>query len=298
MDLLARPHRRVLRGAGAITLLATPTDAAGSSRRSWPRSSKSLFWRDGATLVRASRSTADPLATPRASTRWKRRRLPGVEVGMSRLLSLALAALTLAPAPAHACWTGLAANTEGVELQFMGSLAGTWDPARMQSIATWLARIDAIAPDDLFINADRRRFTMLCGDCTPADNLRWDGELATLFDRIADHLDVDARTRRAALKLTAPAYTVQVASFADRADADSVALSLNQGEDGVTAHGFVEIGGHPSFNDSAHVVTVDRDGAPVHRVFVGAFLSRADAEAAQAEIHESAGLRGFVRTLV
>lgn len=44
-----------------------------------------------------------------------------------------------------------------------------------------------------------------------------------------------------------------------------------------------------------HVVTVDHDGAPVYRVFVGAFLSHADAEA---RVHDEADLRGYVRSLV
>lgn len=215
-----------------------------------------------------------------------------------RLLALALAALTLAPAPAHACWDGLRVETEGIELQLMGQLAGAWDPARMQSFATWMARINAIAPDDLWILATDKDVTLTCETCAPHDNKRWDGELATLFDHVAKSVGADLKAKRQALALDTTAYTVQIAAFADRTDADRAAARINNHADVTAVHGFLEIGGFPAMNDAAHVVTVDHDGAPVHRVLVGAFLSRTAAAEAQASLHTDTGLRGFVRPLV
>lgn len=216
-----------------------------------------------------------------------------------RLAALTLAAATFtAAAPAHACWDGLEAVTAGVYLQLMGDAVGTWDPARVQAFATWLARIDALSPDDLEIQAFTGEVFVHCDSCPENRKLRWDGELSSLFDRVATAVGADRKTRRQALAQDATAYTVQVASFADRADADRAAGRLNDREDSIDAHGFVQIGGFPSFNPAAHVVAADHDGTPVYRVVVGAFLSRADAATAQAEVHEQTGLRGFVRSLV
>ncbi len=53
-----------------------------------------------------------------------------------------------------------------------------------------------------------------------------------------------------------------------------------------------------AWNDCAHVVDARaRDGKPLHRVLVGAFLDEAEARAALAAIVTHTSLRGFVRTL-
>lgn len=215
---------------------------------------------------------------------------------LGRLLTVACLALT--PAPALACWDGLLAESADVRLQLMGGAAGTWDPARMQSFATWLTRIDAIAPDFLEVIATDHDVTVFCDTCKNSENLKWDGDLATLFDRVAKAVGADRKTRRQALEQDATAYTVQIAAFATKADADALARKLNGQADSLETHGFVQIGGFPSMNDTTHVVAVSHETGPVYRVVVGAFLSRADAEAAQTLVHEETSLRGFVRPLV
>ena len=217
---------------------------------------------------------------------------------LRRLLALTVACLALTPTPARACWDGLLAESADVRLQLMGGAAGTWDPARVQSFATWLTRIDALAPDFLEVIATERDLTLFCDTCTNAENLRWDGDLATLFERVASTLDIDRKTKRNALAKDTTAYTVQIAAFADQAEADALARRLNGQADSLEVHGFVQIGGFPAMNDTTHVVAVAHETGPVYRVLVGAFLSRADAEAAQTLVHAETSLRGFVRPLV
>lgn len=217
---------------------------------------------------------------------------------LRRLLALTVACLALTPASARACWDGLLAESADVRLQLMGGAAGTWDPARMQSFATWLTRIDAIAPDFLEVLASEHDVTIFCDTCKNAENLKWNGDLATLFDRVAKAVGADRKTRLHALEQDTTAYTVQIAAFATQAEADALALKLNGQADSLETHGFVQIGGFPAMNDTTHVVAVSHETGPVYRVIVGAFLSRADAEAAQAHVHEETSLRGFVRPLV
>lgn len=217
---------------------------------------------------------------------------------LRRLLALTVACLALTPAPARACWDGLLAESADVRLQLMGGAAGAWDPARVQAFATWLTRIDALAPDFLEVIATERDLTLFCDTCTNAENLKWDGDLATLFEKVARAVGADRKARRDALAQDATAYTVQIAAFATQAEADALALKLNGKADSLETHGFVQIGGFPAMNDTTHVVAVAHETGPVYRVLVGAFLSRADAEAAQTLVHAETSLRGFVRPLV
>ncbi|MFO0601539.1 MAG: SPOR domain-containing protein [Polyangiales bacterium] len=55
------------------------------------------------------------------------------------------------------------------------------------------------------------------------------------------------------------------------------------------AHGFIEVGGFPASNPTAHVLTA----CGVHRVVVGAFLDREEAAALAASL----GSGAWVRTL-
>ena len=120
-----------------------------------------------------------------------------------------------------------------------------------------------------------------------------DGTMDRLFRVLARELGVSPAERRAALGATSGAHTVQVAASRDRAAAEALAERLaDQGE-----HGFYEAGGFPALNATAHVVEgVDASGAPVYRVFVGAFLEGADAERVASRLR-AAGRRAFVRPL-
>jgi cell division septation protein DedD len=67
---------------------------------------------------------------------------------------------------------------------------------------------------------------------------------------------------------------------------------------GKIKHGFITVGGFPAYNPTAHVVLgKDAAGSPAHRVFVGAFLSRGDADRVEASVRKALGIKGFVRPL-
>lgn len=197
-----------------------------------------------------------------------------------------------AAGPARACWDG-ELGTIG-DVTYMGGRVG-WDADRARELATWLARLDAVLPDDasLMIEWD---FVSLCRDGA-CDDWRWDGRsFAALFREVSRRSGAAPASIRRARGLTTPVHTVQVAALSDRARAEALAQRIT--EAGAGAHGFYETGGFPADNPVAHVISgSDAQGREVHRVLVGAFVDRREATASRDRLEGQLGLRGMVRAL-
>lgn len=197
---------------------------------------------------------------------------------MLRFLVLVLALSR--PAPALACWDGTHAVVGRVELS-SGSLE--WSVHEVVTIATWLGRIDAVLPDDASVRIEHDVAIVERDDGTSFEVSWPGGSLETLFTRIAHETGAGRARVRAARRHVTPVFTVQVASMPGREAAERLTTMI-EGE-----HGFLEVGGFPADNPTAHVV--EEGGA--HVVLVGAFLDRSEAAAVASAI----GPRAFVRQL-
>jgi hypothetical protein len=177
-----------------------------------------------------------------------------------------------------------------------------WSPGMIREIALWGARIDALLPAGTRLDSELGTITFCktlpdgaCGESV-AELPYGDGELPSLFGTIAVLTHGSSNEIRRIMALTLAPLTVQ--TFASRSErrADAVAASIDAA--GAGEHGFITVGGFPAYNSTAHVVAgKDAAGSPVHRVFVGAFLSRGDAAAVEASMRKALGIKGFVRPL-
>lgn len=197
------------------------------------------------------------------------------------MLRFMILALTLSwSAPALACWDGTYAVVGRVELS---SDELEWSTGQVVATATWLGRIDAVLPDDASLRIDHGTATVEYDDGTSFD-VSWSGDsLEALFVRVAHETGASPDRVRAARRHVTPVFTVQVAALPGREAAERL-TTLIEGE-----HGFLEVGGFPADNPTAHVV--EEGGA--HVVLVGAFLDRSEAAAVASAI----GPRAFVRQL-
>jgi hypothetical protein len=229
------------------------------------------------------------------------------------LLTATLVTLA-APSRAHACWDGYAASAGNAHISVdTGEGSPPWTPALVRHVASWLVRIDALLPPGATVDAGPWHDGTVCG-AAAADgscareigSFDWNGEMASLFGTVAGLVHASPASRRKARALRVTTWTVQVFAARDEARAGRVADELNErakrGDDDFTCdEGFISVGGFPSWNDCAHVVDARaRNGSPLHRVLVGAFLDEAGARAELASIASHPplpGLRGFVRTL-
>jgi hypothetical protein len=203
----------------------------------------------------------------------------------SALLSLLL--LTLVPRSGAACWDGVAARHGRVvvnEHDQEGTSA--WSPELVLHHARWIRRIDALLPPGASVELDHLWITLRCPAATD-NSLYWRGTLPELFERVAARCGVPAARRARALATTVTVYTVQVLATASELRAREVARAVDATERG--AHGFIEVGGFPAFNPTAHVLS---DGG-VHRVVVGAFLDRGQAAALAASLGGGAWVRAL-----
>jgi hypothetical protein len=175
----------------------------------------------------------------------------------------------------------------------------TWTPARARELADWLVRVEALVPPGHVATACE--FTIdVCkagssSSCVGGE--RWERQTYWGFFRtVARLVKAKPAVVRAALQKQATPFTVQVAVGYDAAGARALARRLNRTPP--AEHGFYEAGGFPAQNDAVHVIA-DRDdeGAPIYRVVVGAYLTRAEARATAAKLRTAAGLRSFVRPL-
>lgn len=121
--------------------------------------------------------------------------------------------------------------------------------------------------------------------------LEWhDGHYLTLFREVARIVGASPADVARARSLETPVYVVQVGVFAERRGADALAAQVSSRDE--AEHGFLEAGGFPADNPEAHVVTI-ASARELHRVYVGAFVDRGEAEALAASLGE----RAFVRAL-
>jgi hypothetical protein len=219
-------------------------------------------------------------------------------------LSVLATVLVALPSAAHACWDGYAGEIPHVSV---GMQAGsrTWSPDTARELAQWLVRIDALRPQghsvsawDGAVRVCEERSGPRATSCLGDDHWdRWDGRTFwSMFRAVALAVGAKPVAVRAALQRKATPFTVQVAVGYDERGARALARRFNQTHP--ADHGFYEAGGFPADNDVVHVMA-DRDdeGAPIFRVVVGAYLTRAEAQATVVRVRAAAGLQGFVRPL-
>lgn len=220
----------------------------------------------------------------------------------SRILPTVLAAAAFAvaaPVTASACWDGVYVETDKVSLAISaGTSDAQWSPERARSYAKWAGRLAALVPDGKTVSIEHG-FITVCDDtaktCKDIERTWDDPHLFNLFELTADVLGASGRTIAQARRTTVEPLTVQAAATHDLKVAYSLAERINNAT--LSIGGFLDVGGFPATNDTAHVVESWKDDTAVYHVVVGAFLDRDDADAATITLREEVGLKGFVRAL-
>jgi hypothetical protein len=179
----------------------------------------------------------------------------------------------------------------------------TWDPTEIREVALWGSRIDALLPAGTHLDSELGTITFCktlpdgtCG-ASLADIPYGNEPLPALFGQTAILTHASPAAIRRAMTLTVAPLTVQVFASKSPGRAGAVASAIDAADEAGDS-GFINVGGFPANNPTAHVVAgIDAAGKPIHRVLVGAFLARADAAAAEARVRKALGLKGFVRPL-
>ncbi|NUP09492.1 MAG: hypothetical protein HOW73_25865 [Polyangiaceae bacterium] len=195
-----------------------------------------------------------------------------------------------APSSAHACWDGYDASIGPLTI-LQAESAGSWSPAQARLVARWGTRIARLLPVDAKLSIELGSAWCEgngCGSVTgfDVDLDRWQNT----FDEIAKQFAVSKAVRDDALEADPEVYTVQVfaGTLVGARDLKEKVIGL-----GGDFFGFYAAGGYPANKDDAHILG---DGTSVHRVVVGAYLSKTEAEAAAKRL-AAAGFKGFVREL-
>jgi hypothetical protein len=115
-------------------------------------------------------------------------------------------------------------------------------------------------------------------------------DLPAVFRAVAQAFGVKPDAVQKASSLDPPLYTVQIFAGSERG-AREVKARVADLE--VAVPSFFEEGGFPATNEFVHVM---RDNSGPHRVIVGVFLDRKDADETLAGLRAK-GFRGFVRDL-
>ena len=193
-----------------------------------------------------------------------------------RVVSCFAAAAALGVArPAHACFDGYVAQGRHLTLSVSGD--SDWEPAHIRSVATWIARIDALLSDDY------------------TDFVRHEN-FAEIFREFADSVGASRERRARALRVRVAPVTIQLLAAQSEESARRFAAVIEQTDSADS--GFYESGGFPSINPRVHVVTERYGrGRKLYKVLVGAFLDRQEARNVLFELEREIGARGFVRTL-
>lgn len=187
--------------------------------------------------------------------------------------------------PAQACWDGFRARVGSVSEMNADT---TWSVKVVRHRALWLGRIDALLPEGASVDIEYDMVEIRARDGIHEHT--WNRRsYASLFRAVATAVGADRATIRRAMATETPVYVVQAAGFAEQERAQAHADGLLDLE---LPHGFLEAGGFPANNPAAHVVSIE-GARSVHRVYVGAYIDRAEAAAVAAELQGGA----FVRTL-
>lgn len=186
--------------------------------------------------------------------------------------------------PARACWDGFHANV-GHVVEMGGDTE--WDLASIQLRATWLGRIDALLPTPGSVVIEHGYVTVEANGVT--HDLEWrDGRYVSLFRAVALAVGASPADVQRARSVSTPVYVVQSGAFLDAPLARTEARAISDRDD--VEHGFLEAGGFPADNPEAHVVTIQA-ARQLHRVYVGAFVDRAEADALAARLGHGAFVR-------
>lgn len=189
--------------------------------------------------------------------------------------------LLLTPCSAYACWDGIYASMGNITIQQGENFA--WNATDLENYALWLGRVNALLPPNGQLAAE---FDVAQLDCGEGEvEISWNGSFPRLFNQVAAHCHATRAERAHAMATVTAVYTVQAGAVQNEAGATRLADDINARE--LDAHGFIQIGGFPANNPTAHVTS---DGT-VHRVWVGAFVNRTEAEAVAAELGGGAYVR-------
>lgn len=172
---------------------------------------------------------------------------------------------------ADACWDGYSAQVGNVSASGDDT---TWDEATVRNHALWLGRINVLLPQDAQMVVQLGFVTLDVG--STSNEFEWhDGDYRTLFDAVAIRVGSSEAAKLRAMRTKTPVYVVQAGAFVKESRAEAWATALSQRDE--AEYGFIQTGGFPADNPEAHVVTTPGK-RKLHRVYVGAFLQRAEAE--------------------
>lgn len=201
--------------------------------------------------------------------------------------ALAVVLAQFVPSTALACWDGFYARVGNVDE--MGGDT-TWDETTLKHHALWLGRVNALVPKDATVTSEHGFVMLTVGG--KSHEFTWqDGNYRTLFDTVAHDVGASTNDIDRALRMETRVYVVQAGAFVNESRARSWAETLSQGDE--AEHGFFEVGGFPADNPEAHVVTIS-GAKTLHRVYVGAFVHRSEAE----NLAKRLGRGAFVRELM
>ncbi len=216
------------------------------------------------------------------------------------VLSAAVTAALFIAQPSRACWDGAYVETARVTMT-ESQLGDRWTPALARNVGRWTARIEALLPENVHLTV-QHGVIEICGadgdedfGCVEPDAEWTDGELSSLFEAVAQAIDVDPNQRQLAQRLKVRTRTVQLGSFSSRKGAQLLAMKASAALDDadIDLFGFLEVGSFPADNAHIHVV---EDGQRF-RVVVGAYLDPAEARLAARQIAAVSKLRPSVRPL-
>jgi len=217
-----------------------------------------------------------------ASRLPRRRPMPRFRFLPAVTLALAL----FVPSTTLACWDGFYAQVGNVNETGDDT---TWDEATLQHHAKWLGRINALLPKNTTVFSDHG-FVTLTIDGQDREFTWDDRHYRTLFDSVAHNVGASKIDRQRALLADTRIYVVQTGAFISESRARKLAEAISQDDN--AEHGFFQAGGFPADNPEAHVVT-STTRRKLHRVYVGAFVNRGEAES----LSKRLGRGAFVREL-
>lgn len=219
------------------------------------------------------------------------------------IAAAAVISAVLTPAAADACWDGYYASSSRVVIAESSNPPPPWKPETAGDLARWLSRLEALLPAgfameswDGIVDVCRTGAdgAMAHADCL--GHVYWNRRsFSSLFRLVARTVRARPLAVRAAMKREAAPLTLQLAAGLDEHGARTVARRINAARP--VGHGFYEAGGFPADNDVAHVVTEESPAGTVYRVWVGAYLTRAEAREALSKLSAATGMKGFVRGL-